>query len=69
MGDDQARAHDGLAHVLRALHQPEQARTHWQHALDVLTRLGVDQTDDEDTTVAAISAHLANLETASLDHP
>jgi tetratricopeptide (TPR) repeat protein len=57
--DDQSRAHDGLARAHHALHQPEQARTHWQHALDILTRLGIDRTDDE-TTVAAIRAHLEN---------
>ena len=57
--DDQARAHDGLAHAHHALHQPEQAGTHWRHALDILTHLGVDRTDDE-TTVAAIRAHLGN---------
>jgi DNA-binding SARP family transcriptional activator/Tfp pilus assembly protein PilF len=55
--DDQARAHDGLAHAHHSLHQPEQARTHWQLALDILTRLGIDHTDD-DTTIEAIRAHL-----------
>jgi DNA-binding SARP family transcriptional activator/tetratricopeptide (TPR) repeat protein len=55
---DQARAHDGLAHAYRALKQPDQARTHWQHALDILTRLGVDHTDDEETTVAGIRTNL-----------
>jgi DNA-binding SARP family transcriptional activator/tetratricopeptide (TPR) repeat protein len=59
--DDQARAHDGLAHAHDALHQTEQARTHWQHALDILTRLGIDRTDDEETTIAAIRAHLTTL--------
>ncbi|MBO0867223.1 MAG: tetratricopeptide repeat protein [Micromonosporaceae bacterium] len=59
--DDQARAHDGLAHAYLALHQPEQARTHWQHALDILIRLGVDRTDDEETTVTAIRAHLVDV--------
>jgi DNA-binding SARP family transcriptional activator/tetratricopeptide (TPR) repeat protein len=58
---DQARAHDGLAHAHHALHQPDQARTHWQHALDILTRIGVDHTDDEETSAPAIRAHLANL--------
>jgi tetratricopeptide (TPR) repeat protein/DNA-binding SARP family transcriptional activator/DNA-binding transcriptional regulator YiaG len=58
---DQARAHDGLAHAHHALHQPEQARTHWQHALDILTSLGVDHTDEEETSVAAIRTHLTNL--------
>jgi len=56
--DDQAHAHDGLTHAHHALHQREQASTHWQHALDILTRLGVDQTEEEATTVTAIRAHL-----------
>jgi tetratricopeptide (TPR) repeat protein/DNA-binding SARP family transcriptional activator len=56
--DDQARAHDWLAHAYRALDQTEQARTHWQHALDILTRLGVDHTDDAETSIAAIRGHL-----------
>jgi DNA-binding SARP family transcriptional activator/tetratricopeptide (TPR) repeat protein len=59
--DDQARAHDGLAHAHHALHEDERARTHWQHALDILTRLAVDNTDDEETGVAAIRGHLAEL--------
>jgi tetratricopeptide (TPR) repeat protein/DNA-binding SARP family transcriptional activator len=59
---DQARALDGLAHSHHGLHQPGPARTHWQRALDILTRLGVDHTDEE-TTVAAIRGHLADLET------
>ncbi len=58
---DQARAHDGLAHAHHALHQFELARAHWQHALDILTRLGIDHTDDEETTTAAIRTHIANL--------
>jgi DNA-binding SARP family transcriptional activator/tetratricopeptide (TPR) repeat protein len=57
---DQARAHDGLAYAHHALQQPDQARTHWQHALDILTRTGIDHTDEEETTVAAIRAHLAD---------
>lgn len=56
---DQARAHDGLAHAHDALGQHEQARRHWQQALDILTGLGIDDTDDEETTVAAIRTHLA----------
>jgi tetratricopeptide (TPR) repeat protein len=59
--DDQARAHDGLAHAHHALHQPEQARTHWQAALELLIRLGIDRTDDEETTVPAIRAHLIDI--------
>jgi DNA-binding SARP family transcriptional activator/Tfp pilus assembly protein PilF len=59
--DDEARAHDGLAHAYDALQQREQAGTHWQTALHILTRLGVDQADDEETTAAAIRAHLTAL--------
>jgi DNA-binding SARP family transcriptional activator/tetratricopeptide (TPR) repeat protein len=59
---DQARAHDGLAHAHHALHQPQQARIHWQHALDILIRVGIDHTDEEETTVAAIRARLADLD-------
>src|SRR5215475_12859429 len=58
---DQARAHNGLAHAHHALHRSDQARTHWQHALDILTRLGIDHTDDEETNTQAIRTHLANL--------
>jgi DNA-binding SARP family transcriptional activator/tetratricopeptide (TPR) repeat protein len=59
--DDEARAHDGLAHAHHGVHQYEQARTHWQQALDILTRLGIQHTDDEETTIAAIRRHLASL--------
>jgi tetratricopeptide (TPR) repeat protein len=59
--DDQARAHDGLAHAHHALHQHDQARQHWQHALNLLTDLGIDHTTDEETTTAAIRAHLTAL--------
>ena len=62
---DQARAHDGLAHAHHALNQHEQARKHWQHALNILTDIGVDRTDDEETTTAAIRAHLASTEQVS----
>jgi DNA-binding SARP family transcriptional activator/Tfp pilus assembly protein PilF len=58
---DQARAHDGLAHAHHALRQHEQARTHWQRALNILTDIGVDRTDDEEATTAAIRAHLASI--------
>ena len=60
--DDEARAHDGLARAHRALHQADQARKHWQHALDILTQLGVDRADDQETTLAAIRTHLADLD-------
>lgn len=56
---DQARAHDGLAHTHRVLDQHEQAREHWQHALDILIDVGIDYTDEEEGTVAAIRTHLA----------
>ena len=56
---DQARAHDGLAHAHHALHRPETARDHWQQALTILIEVGIDATDDEETTVTAIRAHLA----------
>jgi DNA-binding SARP family transcriptional activator/Tfp pilus assembly protein PilF len=58
---DRARAHDGLAHAHHALHQPEQARGHWQQALSILTGLGVEHTEDKETTVTAIRAHLNRL--------
>ncbi len=58
---DQARAHDGLAHAHHALHHLDLARTHWQHALDILTRLGIDHTDDEETTTPAVRTHIADL--------
>src|SRR5690349_9603754 len=63
--DDQARAHDGLAHAHHTLHQHEQARVHWQRALDMLTRLGIENTDDEESSVAAIRTNLVNLETGA----
>jgi tetratricopeptide (TPR) repeat protein/DNA-binding SARP family transcriptional activator len=60
--DDQARAHDGLANARHTLHQHEQAWQHWQHALKLLTDLGIDHTDEEETTTAAIRARLAGLD-------
>ncbi|MFG1603898.1 ATP-binding protein [Actinoplanes sp. NPDC049265] len=59
---DEARAHDGLGHAHYALDQREQARKHWQHALHILTRTGVEGTDDEEATVATIQAHLTYLD-------
>jgi DNA-binding SARP family transcriptional activator/Flp pilus assembly protein TadD len=66
--DDQARAHDGLAHAHYRLNQYEQANRHWHHAVDILTSLGIDHTEDEETTTAAIRAHLAAL-AARLSRP
>ena len=60
--NDQPRAHDGLAHAHHALHKHELARTHWQHALDILTRLGIDHTGDEETSASAVRSHLVNLD-------
>jgi tetratricopeptide (TPR) repeat protein len=57
--DDQARAHDGLAHAHHALKQHQLARKHWQHALDILTSLGLDHTEEEETTATAIHAYLS----------
>jgi tetratricopeptide (TPR) repeat protein len=65
--DDQARAHDGLAHAHHTRAQHEQARQHWQQALNLLTDLGIDHTDDEETTTAAIRARLAGLDRAEPD--
>jgi DNA-binding SARP family transcriptional activator/Tfp pilus assembly protein PilF len=59
---DQARAHNGLAHAHHTLGHSEQARRHWRHALEILTSLGIDDTEEEETTVAAIRAHLAGLD-------
>jgi tetratricopeptide (TPR) repeat protein len=59
---DQARAHDGLADAYHALNQHDQARRHWQHALDILTSLGADHTDEIGTSIPAIRAHLSHLD-------
>ncbi|MGW0480623.1 ATP-binding protein [Nonomuraea sp. NPDC003214] len=59
--DDQARAHDGLAHAYEALGQYELARRHWQQALDILTKLGAERTEDEEANVTAIREYLAKL--------
>ncbi|GAA4475397.1 BTAD domain-containing putative transcriptional regulator [Phytohabitans houttuyneae] len=58
---DQARAHDGLASAHSALNLHEQARRHWEDALAILTRLGVDHTDEEETTVPAIRGRLGQV--------
>jgi DNA-binding SARP family transcriptional activator/tetratricopeptide (TPR) repeat protein len=61
---DQARAHDGLARAHHALDRHEDARRHWAEALDILTRVGVDHTDDEEASVLAIRTRLADLDGA-----
>jgi DNA-binding SARP family transcriptional activator/Tfp pilus assembly protein PilF len=58
---DRVRAHDGLGHAYHVLARHEQARKHWQHALDALTGLGIEHTDDEEASLAAISSALAGL--------
>ena len=55
-------AHDGMAHAQHALGQSEQAGIHWRQALEILARLGVDHTDDQETTVAVIRQHLSDDE-------
>jgi DNA-binding SARP family transcriptional activator/Tfp pilus assembly protein PilF len=62
---DQARAHAGLGRAHHAMQRHDQARNHWQQALDILTHLGVDRTDDEEITTAAIRDHLAGLDPTS----
>jgi tetratricopeptide (TPR) repeat protein len=66
---DEARAHDGLAHAHHALNRHPRARHHWQLALDLLTGLGVDHTDEEETTVAAIRARLAGIDPGGSSGP
>lgn len=56
---DQARAHDGLAHAHTALASHERARHHWSLALDILTSLGIDETDERGVDVRTIRAHLS----------
>jgi DNA-binding SARP family transcriptional activator/Tfp pilus assembly protein PilF len=62
---DQARAHDGIAHAHHARNEHEPAQDHWRRALDILLGLAIDHTDDEETTVAALRAHL----TGSIESP
>jgi DNA-binding SARP family transcriptional activator/tetratricopeptide (TPR) repeat protein len=62
---DEARAHDGLAHAYHGLGRTDRARDHWRRALTMLTELGVDTTDDENATTAAIRANLATLDRSS----
>jgi hypothetical protein len=58
---DQARAHDGLAHAHHGLRQRDKAREHWRTALDILTDIGIDRTDDEEADTEAIRAHLVGI--------
>jgi DNA-binding SARP family transcriptional activator/tetratricopeptide (TPR) repeat protein len=61
---DVARAHDGLAHAHHARHEHDQARHHWQQALDILTDLGIDSTEDWEANPSAIRAHLTAYDEA-----
>ena len=56
---DVARAHDGLAHAHQARQDHGQARHHWQQALDILTELGIDSTEDWEASATAIRRNLA----------
>jgi tetratricopeptide (TPR) repeat protein len=60
--EDRARAHDGLAIAYHALTDDGRAREHWQCALEILISLGTDHTDELQTSVPNIRAHLARLE-------
>ncbi|HEX6682406.1 MAG TPA: tetratricopeptide repeat protein [Candidatus Limnocylindrales bacterium] len=59
---DQARAHDGLAHAHHALNHHDRARRHWRDALEILTDLGADHTEDIEATVPRIRTHLTSLD-------
>ena len=56
---DVARANDGIAHAYRARKDHDQARRHWQCALDILTELGIENTEDWEASATAIRSHLA----------
>jgi len=56
---DEARALHALAYAHRDLGQTARAREYWQHALTVLTELGLRRA--EDLTVAEVQAHLSDL--------
>ncbi|MEV6491163.1 BTAD domain-containing putative transcriptional regulator [Actinoplanes sp. NPDC051633] len=65
---DQARAHDGLAYAHHDLGDHERARTHWQHALDILDELGTAWTDDKETAAPIIRTRLRALSPAIRGH-
>ena len=62
---DQARVHDGLAHTHHALGDPDQARRHWQAALDLLTGIGTDHTEEPGVTTAAIRTHVHDIDSTN----
>lgn len=51
---DQARAHDGLAHIHLAGADPGQARHHWRRALAIFTELGVPEADQVRQRLASL---------------
>ena len=56
---DQANAHDGIAHAHQALGQDEDARRHWELALETLAAIGAEHTEDGEVTTAGLRALLA----------
>jgi tetratricopeptide (TPR) repeat protein len=59
--EEQARAHDGLAHTRYALRHYEWAGYHWQQAAEFLTALGIDGTGDPEVSISTIREDLADL--------
>ena len=62
---DQARAEDGLAHAELAQGNPGQVRHHWQAALDLLSRLAVNHTEEPEVTITTVRAHLRTVDNPS----
>jgi Tfp pilus assembly protein PilF len=56
---DRARAHDGLAHASQTLGQHDHARQHWQAALEILTALDTDHTEDPEMTTSTLRERLS----------
>ena len=50
---EQARAHRGLARALTAAGRDDEARPHWNSALDLYQRLGVPEADELRASLAA----------------
>jgi tetratricopeptide (TPR) repeat protein len=59
---DVARAHDVVASALARLGDRSGAAQHWDRALELLTDLGVEVTEDGHTSVASISRQRAQLD-------
>ncbi|WP_433157975.1 ATP-binding protein [Kribbella sp. CA-247076] len=58
---DLARAEDGLGAAYAVLGDQARARQHWQRALALLAEVGVDYTDDPETSREAITRKLEGL--------